>query len=135
VALIEWSNKLSVNVAEIDEQHQMLVAMTNELNDAMCGRNSHNEALMIIVKMTDYAKVHFRTEEKYFDQFDYPESASHKKEHNDFKKKVKQLENDFVDGSLSLPTDVLNFLKEWLVKHIQGSDKRYSTCFNENGLK
>ena len=35
MALMTWSDNLSVKVAEIDEQHKRLIAMINELNDAM----------------------------------------------------------------------------------------------------
>ena len=35
MALITWNDTLSVNVEEIDQQHRTLIAMINELNEAM----------------------------------------------------------------------------------------------------
>ncbi len=35
MALIDWDKSLSVNVEEIDQQHKKLIAMINELNEAM----------------------------------------------------------------------------------------------------
>ena len=35
MTLINWDNRLALNFAEIDSQHQKLVAMINDLNAAM----------------------------------------------------------------------------------------------------
>ena len=35
MALINWNNSMSVRVAKIDQQHQKLIAMINDLDDAM----------------------------------------------------------------------------------------------------
>ena len=35
MALINWDDSFSVNVAEIDQQHQTLVSMINDLNESI----------------------------------------------------------------------------------------------------
>ena len=35
MGLIKWDDSYSVHIVEIDKQHQKLVDMLNELNDAM----------------------------------------------------------------------------------------------------
>ena len=35
MALIDWSPALSINIEKFDDQHKKLVAMVNELHDAM----------------------------------------------------------------------------------------------------
>jgi hemerythrin len=30
--------------------------------------------------------------------------------------------------------DLLDFLEDWLVDHLNGQDKKYTECFNKNGL-
>ena len=44
MSLMEWNEKLSVGVPSIDAQHKKLVAMLNELYDAMQAKHSQ-EAL------------------------------------------------------------------------------------------
>ena len=132
--LIEWDDTLSVNVAEIDRQHKKLVAMINELHAAMRERRTKDVLGKIIDGMITYAETHFATEEKYFDQFNYPGTTTHKKEHKYFIKKVNEFKQSFDADRLMLSIDVIDFLKEWLVTHIQGSDKKYSSFFNKKGL-
>jgi hemerythrin len=135
MALIEWSGNYSVSVNEIDLQHQKLIGMINELNDAMARGKGKDVLGNIISGLINYTASHFAMEEKYFDKYKYPAAPSHKKEHADFVQKVTQFQDGFNKGSLSLTLEVMSFLKDWLVKHIQGTDKKYGPFFNEKGLK
>lgn len=135
MALIAWSDSLSVSVAEIDGQHQKLVAMINDLDDAMRQRKGKDVVGKIIGGLMSYALTHFRTEEKYFDQFGYPDSGAHKKEHLDFTQKASEFKSGFDSGKLGLSIDVMNFLSNWLQSHIKGVDRKYGPFFNKNGLK
>ncbi len=135
MAILNWNDSLSVNVAEIDQQHQQLVKMANKLNNAMRERKAKDVLGEIIDGLIKYAVVHFATEEKYFHQFNYPETAVHEKEHSDFAKTVTEFKQGFDENRLMLSIDIMDFLQDWLITHIKGSDKRYSSFFNEKGLK
>jgi hemerythrin len=134
MALIAWSDKYSMNIKEIDDQHKKLVGMINELHDAMKQAKSKEVSLDIINKLADYTKYHFSTEEKYMKQFGYPDYAAHKKEHEKFIDQVMSFKIEYEAGKAGLSFDLLDFLKKWLVTHIQSSDKKYSPFFNEHGL-
>lgn len=134
MSLITWSDKYSVNIKEIDEQHKKLVGMINELHDAMMHAKGKEASLAIINKMADYTKYHFSTEEKYMKQFGYPDYNAHKLSHEKFIEQVFEFKKGYEDGKTGLSYDLLNFLKNWLVTHIQSSDKKYTVLFNEKGL-
>jgi hemerythrin len=135
MALITWGDKLSVNVAEIDKQHQKLIAMINDLDDAMRKGKGKEILSKIISDLMDYTRSHFALEEKYFDRFGYAETESHVKEHQVFVDKVSDFQIKYDTGRIGLTTDIINFLSDWLKKHIMGTDKKYSPFFNEKGLK
>jgi hemerythrin len=135
MALIKWNDSFSVNVVEIDRQHQKLVGMINDLSDAMQQGKGKDVLGEIINGLVDYALTHFLTEEKYFDQFKYPDAISHKKEHTDFTKKVADFKAGFDAGKVALSIQVMGFLSDWLKNHIKKVDKEYSPFFNEKGLK
>ncbi|WP_370572719.1 bacteriohemerythrin [Methanomethylovorans sp.] len=132
--LITWSDKYSVNIKEIDEQHKKLVGMINELHDAMMHAKSKEVSVEIINKMAEYTKYHFSTEEKYMKQFRYPDYEVHKISHEKFVEQVLEFKKGYESGKTGLTYDLLNFLKNWLVTHIQASDKKYAPFFVEHGL-
>lgn len=135
MALIQWNDSLSVGVAEIDKQHQKLVQMINDLHDAMRQAKGSSVLGPLVNGLIDYAGTHFKAEEKYFARFAYPETEAHKKLHADFVAKVLDFKKKFEANSVGLSMDVMNFLSNWLQSHIKGEDKKYTACFNANGLK
>ncbi len=122
---IEWSDKLITGVREADEQHKKLVSLINELYDAM----KQGKGIEVIDKTLDelvrYAGYHFTTEETLMSKYGYPELASHKREHEAFKAKIKEFLEKKAKGEATLTMEVMTFLKDWLVKHIMGTDKKY----------
>jgi hemerythrin len=135
MALIQWDHGFSVNVAEIDKQHQKLVGLINGLNDSMKQGKGKDALSKVIGDLFAYAGEHFANEEKYFDKFGYPAATSHKLEHATFVKKVSEFKSGFDEGQLALTIKVMHFLKDWLKDHIKGTDKKYSSFFNKKGLR
>jgi hemerythrin len=135
MSLINWDPSLSVGVAEIDKQHQKLIGMINDLNDAMKQGKGKEALRQIVDELMSYTVTHFRAEEKYFTQFGYPEAEAHKNEHAAFVNKVADFREKFMKGNLGLTVEIMNFLRDWLKRHIQGTDKRYGPFFNAHGLK
>lgn len=134
MALITWSDKYSVEIKEIDDQHKILVGMINELHDSMKQAKSREASLKIINKMAEYTKFHFTTEEKYMKRFKYPDYEEHKLEHDKFVAKVEQFRNDYENEKAGVSYEIMNFLKDWLLGHIQLTDRKYVGLFKDNGM-
>ena len=126
---------MSVNVSEIDRQHQKLIIMINQLHDAMKAGHAKDALAQILNSMISYTNTHFKVEEKYFAEFKYPEAAKHIQEHIAFVKKVSDFKDAFEQGRLTVTIETLYFLRDWLQNHIKGTDKKYSSFFNEKGLR
>jgi len=135
MGMVTWNDTLSVGVQEIDMQHKKLVAMVNDLHDGMKEGKGKEQLEKLLSGLISYTATHFKTEEKYFDKFKYSESISHKKEHTEFIKKVTDFKSKFEMNEATVTIDVMNFLTQWLFKHIKGTDKKYGKFFNEKGLK
>ena len=88
MALIEWSDKLSVSMFEFDEEHKKLVGMINSLHEAMKSGKGKDLLPKTLDECTNYALKHFAHEEKLMVQYQYPEYKKHKAVHDDFVTKV-----------------------------------------------
>ena len=135
MALIAWSDELSVSVAEIDAQHKVLLGYINKLHDAMTSHQSKDVVNDIIAGLAEYTISHFGVEEAHFAEFKYSGADEHKKEHDKFVKKVTSFQVGYGAGHYKLSMEILIFLTDWLVTHIKGTDKLYTPCFHEHGLK
>ena len=133
--LMTWNDKMSVGVSMLDADHKKLVEMLNELYDAVQNGKGKDSLGKILDSLIDYTKIHFAHEEKFFLQTNYPESAVHKKEHDDLTSQVLDVQKKYKNGaSGTLSLEVLNFLKYWLVNHIGAADKKYGPYLNSKGI-
>jgi len=135
MALITWSDNYSVNINEIDKQHQKLVGLVNSLHDGMKVGKGKELLGGILNELVNYTAFHFGCEEKLFDQYLYPETKTHKREHSDLVEQVMTYKKSYESGNSILSMEIMNFLKDWLTNHIVGSDKKYSTFLNSKGIR
>ncbi len=134
--MMEWTDKLSVGVPSIDAQHKKLVAMANELYDAMKAGHGKDVLNKTLDGLIGYTVTHFNYEEKLFAQTGYPATAPHKKEHEDLKKQVLEIQEKMKAGvSFSQSMQVMDFLKKWLTNHIMVVDKAYGPHLTAKGIK
>jgi hemerythrin-like metal-binding protein len=131
--LIVWKDSLNLGFKEIDDQHRKLVAMINKLFDAMSAGKSKEVMQVVFSELSNYIVVHFGAEEKLMKQYGYEEYEYHKQEHAYFIEKLNELKLKFNSGNTSISLDVLNFLKDWLLKHIMGTDRKYVRLFSSKG--
>ena len=90
--------------------------------------------MAILDEMIDYAANHFLTEETYMINIDFPGYIFHRNEHISFKEKVCDFQNRVVSGDYQVANEILEFLKQWLVNHIQKTDRKYVDWLNTNDL-
>ncbi len=135
MALINWSDELSVNISIIDQQHKKLVEIINEFHDAMVSQQSKEPMGKLFNSLIEYTATHFTTEEDLFKEHSYPHTDEHKREHRELAARVAEMKDRFDSGRILLSLEVMNFLRDWLTTHIQGDDKKYAKYLEENSIK
>lgn len=134
--ILEWNEKMSVGVAEIDLEHKKLVSMLNNLYDGMQSGKGKEVLGKVLDDLIAYTASHFAHEERLFAQTGYPAAVAHTAEHTALTKQALDVQAKYKAGATgTLSMEVLSFLKNWLVNHIQGSDKKYGPHLNAKGIK
>jgi hemerythrin len=133
--LMEWNANLSTGITVSDNDHGKLVALINELYDALSAGKCKDAMGKVLDALIDYTPTHFAREEQYMTQHGYPDLAAHKKEHVGYTDQVLEVQRKYKAGSTSTPPlEVLNFPENWLNKHIQGTDKKYGPYLDGKGV-
>ncbi len=128
-----WSEEYSVNVKELDAQHQQIFSIINELIEQISKEPNEEKIKQIIARILDYKKYHFTTEEKYFSEFGFEGAIEHEEKHRLFNAKIDEITKSGKD-TVGITFDLIDFLEDWLVEHIMTVDRKYIKCFNEHGL-
>lgn len=129
-----WDASLSVGNKLIDEHHQHLIMLLNQLYEQVKTGNITASAEKIIDELTDYATYHFAAEEQYMRTYKYPQMDSHAKEHLEFTKIIVEYQKTLVSGQKVLFSNLVVFLKDWLINHICTVDLKLGQFINSNGV-
>ena len=130
---IPWTDDLNLGISIIDEQHKNFVAILNRLYKAIDELKTKVEIGDIFDDLVAYTDVHFGTEEKYFKEFSYEGAEEHIAEHEKFRAKIAGFMAQ--EEASSVPTELVDYLENWLIDHVETMDKKYVPCFKEHGLK
>ena len=122
---LEWKAAYSVGVPLLDEHHKGLIALINRLSG-----EPPNSDLMgwIFAELEAYTKDHFAAEEAMLKRAGYPGLKAHRGEHAAFERWLSAVRQTYAVGVASpgmLSETVNAFLRDWLVRHILGSDMAY----------
>lgn len=120
-----WTPALSVGVTTIDRQHQELFQRLNALLVAMGGQKEEGEVLATLGFVGEYVVTHFEDEERVMREESYPGLAYHLAEHGRFVDTFQRLRTRFARHGIDarLGKDVEVELCDWLVQHVQGTDR------------
>ena len=124
--MFEWKDLYSTGIHSVDAQHRNLFAVAEDLYAAMSTGQGKASVGRTLDRLVQYTASHFAHEERLMRLHDYPDLAAHKAEHEALTSQVLEFQADFRSGKVTMTVQLLQFLKDWLQNHIQGSDMKYA---------
>ncbi|MBP2627280.1 MAG: hemerythrin-like metal-binding protein [Firmicutes bacterium] len=139
MAFWEWQETYSININKFDVHHQKLFTLINNLYASVfqCKDTCQKQVLIrkTLAELVDYTYYHFAQEEEFLLTYEYPDYMPHKEEHEQFKKHLTQLMEQYEDDTFVWSLPVLIFLKDWISLHVLNTDKQYGSYLNEKNVK
>ena len=125
MAIMRWTDDLSVGVPEIDRQHLTLINIINKIADSFA--EGSNEACLgdLLPELKWYAAEHFKHEELFMSETCYPHLADHRKLHTAMLAAVDKLIAKCKSGETLATIETSEFFKEWLLNHIKVEDHKF----------
>ena len=131
----EWKPQYNLNIKIIDYQHQQFVKLVNQLAPEIDHIHADPKTIdNVFQQIDDYIHLHFRLEEKYFEQFHYIDAPAHIREHHKFAKEIEKIKKKFENDDVTSQFDLVDYLSGWLIHHIYTVDKKYIETFHQHGL-
>lgn len=119
---VAWSDALSIGIDVIDMHHRYLIDLINDLYDVVANKLGSRQVARVLKALGEYTKVHFRAEEGMMAHYAYSAIEGQKKSHHRFESKVKEFQEELHSNPLTAQFEMLAYLRDWLVKHIQHED-------------
>ena len=121
MALLVWQAELDTGIDVIDQQHQRIVALINQLAEA----TTRDDQAAVLEELVDYTLSHFAFEEELMEESGYTFGPAHKRVHEMFVRRVSEYRMRF-DAGEDITGELKGMLARWLFNHIRGDDKAYA---------
>ncbi len=119
-----WNDSFLLNIDVIDNQHKKFF----ELFDLILALNKSKDAVelsSVINELQDYARYHFETEETLMQNADSESFELHIIQHQFFINKINEFTIAQNYNNPVLTTQIVVFMRKWLLMHITETDKKY----------
>ena len=115
-------------IEEIDRQHQHLLNLFNDANQALTLNVSPVHTGSVVRELLGYSIYHFNTEESLMREYavtaeEKSEADEHIAQHRQFSQRIVSLQEKLLKRRYVDPDELLAFLTGWIDEHVMGTDK------------
>lgn len=127
---MEWNPEYSIGIDEIDSQHKVLLGHFATIEQHIRNKDAWSAMHFAVVDLRLFAERHFFAEETLMSIFGYPGATTHAAAHNSFFQRLDEIERKALREDAT--TELLHFLRFWLLEHIMESDRDYGRLISRH---
>jgi len=131
--IVTWKNRYSVSIDDVDNQHKEIFHLLNKYYNRIMQGHSLDEIISVFNELTVSCQDHFSFEEDLMHLYAYPGLYSHKNAHDYFIGELEHMKQVVQNSFNSVSLESVDFIRNWIINHIMGLDKPYSTFLRLRG--
>jgi len=131
---MDWSDRYALGIDLIDQQHQVLFRLIDQLAKAIQNETSDAELQSVFNKLNEYTLTHFAAEELLMARHGYQGDKEHQENHRALEHSLGQLMLRAKDGEPLVSLQAMNFLRQWLYHHIDDVDRQFADFLKSKGI-
>ena len=125
MSLIKWRDAYNTGIEQFDREHHKIVELIDVMFLAIRDNADKEVTEKACADILSYTEYHFANEEKALKAEDYPGLEEQLLEHARLKQKAMKFKEIISKSFPEGRNDFYRFIREWLINHIQGIDKKY----------
>ncbi len=129
---LNWCGKHAVGLRAIDDEHKELFDAVREVESAMARNAEPAETGALLKKLVAATGKHFANEEAIMRGAKYPGLALHAANHQRLMEKAEAFAARHGQGGVAVNQHALNFLRDWLLHHMENDDARLGAWLKEH---
>ena len=119
-----WKDEYSINVDEVDVQHQKIIELVTNLHASVNSCIDKDKLKTLLIDLVEYTRMHFSTEEKLMKKYDFPEFKAHHKDHKVLLKHLDRLVDAIASGKHPTFYSDYDVSSDWAITHISEHDTK-----------
>ena len=140
--ILTWRDEWALRIDTLDDDHKAIVDLLLEIahrfgdqpepsegseESAETEEHTDNDLYAALERFSAFARLHFQREEEFIRTIDYPGLADHRSEHALLMAELTDMVRELRErGVVRLGPQDLDALKQWVVTHILGTDRKFA---------
>jgi len=135
VSLLTWNHACGVGVSAMDDQHGILMDAMNDLRLALVRGAGREQVSQLLDQLIEFTRMHFASEEQLMEHTGFPGLAAHRHQHHALLAQGLEAAHRLQYGESVEMHQLLCFMRDWFLKHIEGPDREYGPWLNAHGIE
>jgi len=128
--IIEWNQQYEVGIRFMDGQHQQMFVLVNRVLEGVHQGKDLEDLVAVLRDLVRLTEHHFHAEETRMAELG-ADADEHRSEHRDLIESLRCF-TDRLDADKAGKCSV--FLRDWLLRHIESTDRPFAAFLREHGV-